>query len=107
MTCEKRAEHTTTGLMKEDDMQLLPIPLGNTSFPITFLISSLVKNNPRATIILGGDFNAGDINWQSNSVPETSSQKTLCTNIIDTLDNNNLSQLVRNPTREENILDLY
>ena len=70
-------------------------------------ISSLVKNNPRATIILGADFNAGDINWQSNSVPETSSQKTLCTNIIDTLDNNNLSQLVRNPTREENILDLY
>ena len=35
-------------------------------------ITEKFRNNPQCTIILGGDFNAGDIDWESHTVCEHS-----------------------------------
>ena len=70
-------------------------------------ISTLVKNNSKATVIIGGDFNAGDCDWANNTVSENSTQKTLCENLIKTLDDHGLNQMVREPTREDRTLDLF
>ena len=35
-------------------------------------ITEKFRNNPQCTIILGGDFNAGDIDWESHTVSEHS-----------------------------------
>ena len=37
-------------------------------------ITEKIQNNPQCTIILGGDFNAGDIDWESHSLRTLSKQ---------------------------------
>ena len=40
-------------------------------------IKEIIKNNPNNTIILEGDFNARDINWENSRVDPSSKQKSL------------------------------
>ena len=69
-------------------------------------IQPLNRNNDK-TIILSGDFNAGDIDWNDNMVPSGSSNPTVCNKILDILNEHGLYQLQKHPTREANILDLF
>ena len=48
-------------------------------------INNMTRNNPNATIIFGGDFNAGDINLETNSVPSGAKQSTICSKVLDIL----------------------
>jgi hypothetical protein len=68
------------------------------------ILDKLDHNSP---IILGGDFNAGDIDWDTNTVTPGSDRKALCEELLSVLDNNHLEQLQREPTRGEAVLDLY
>lgn len=65
-------------------------------------LSCIVQSNPSTDIIITGDFNLPDINWDTLSSTSTSSN-ALCDFIFD----NSLTQLIDQPTHVKgNILDL-
>ncbi len=64
------------------------------------------KNNKNSTIILGGDFNTGEIDWDTLSVKPGSPQKVINEKVVDILDEHHLTQVHREPTREGRLLDL-
>ena len=63
--------------------------------------------NTGGHIILGGDFNAGDINWDTNTVKPGSDRRLLCERLITVLDDHHLEQIQREPTRKGALLDLF
>jgi hypothetical protein len=69
-------------------------------------ISDLNKNNPRSTLILAGDFNARDIDWDNMTPKQECQKKSLCNKLINILSEANLHQMQRQNTREDAILDL-
>ena len=58
---------------------------------------------PNSDLLLLGDFNMPEINWETNCALRSSDHTMLLCEIIQ---DNFLTQLVKDPTREENILDL-
>ena len=68
-------------------------------------LMQMTKNNSRATVVLGGDFNAGEINWDTCTVSETT-KRLVCEKILDIFGNYSITQLQRDPTREGALLDL-
>jgi len=70
------------------------------------VIRQKTKNNSKHTIILGGDFNLGDINWTSETVSSTADEKAGSERLIKTLRDHHLTQLQHEPTREHRTLDL-
>ena len=77
-------------------------PHSSTSY-ITELANSFERISPTTPVILCGDFNAADIDWDDFN-PSSSSPvgHMLC----DILQDHSLEQLVKTPTRNQNILDL-
>ena len=66
-------------------------------------INTITKNDPRAFVSIGGDFNAPGVDWDSCFItPE-------CRNIeaCDTFNKFDLTQMQMQPTREKSIMDLY
>ena len=55
-----------------------------------------LENNPQCTIILGGDFNVGDIDWNSHTVVQHSQKREI----------NEKIQIQIEPTRLSKTLDL-
>ena len=49
-------------------------------------ISEKFRNNPKTTLILGGDFNAGGINWDLCTVDHDATNRPLKENLISILD---------------------
>ena len=70
-------------------------------------ISEKFKNNPKTTLILGGDFNAGGINWDLCTVDHDTSNRTLKEKLLSILSEAGLKQMQREPTRGQNLLDLF
>jgi len=62
-------------------------------------ISKKVKNNPNHTVILGGDFNLGDILWETETVDPSSQKKTACDKLIQMFRDHYLSHATRCHTR--------
>ena len=70
-------------------------------------ISEKFKNNLKTTLILGGDFNAGGINWDLCTVDHDTSNRTLKEKVLSVLSEAGLKQMQREPTRGQNFLDLF
>jgi len=70
-------------------------------------IHELCKNNKNSTIILGGDFNVPHIDWESGTFPDGIQDKNVHQAVLTTLADNNLTQIQKDPTRLDNVLDLY
>ena len=70
-------------------------------------ISEKFKNNPKTTLILGGDFNTGGINWDLCTVDHDTSNRTLKEKLLSILSEAGLKQMQREPTRGQNLLDLF
>ena len=70
-------------------------------------ISEKFKNNHKTTLILGGDFNAGGINWDLCTVDHDTSNRTLKEKLLSILSEAGLKQMQREPTRGQNLLDLF
>ncbi|CAC5420466.1 unnamed protein product [Mytilus coruscus] len=65
-----------------------------------------INGNSKASIIVGGDFSLGHIDWQISSViPEKSDNKQHQIR-IDIISDHSLDQIVHKPTKGEIILDL-
>ena len=60
-----------------------------------------MKNNPNHTLVFGGDFDLGDIEWEKES-----RTKTACEKFVQLLRDHHVSQMHREPTREGRVLDL-
>ena len=70
-------------------------------------ISEKFKNNPKTTLILGDDFNAGGINWDLCTVDHDTSNRTLKEKLHSILSEAGLKQMQKEPTRGHNLLDLF
>ena len=57
--------------------------------------------------MLGGDFNVGDINWDTLSVHPGANQIKVQQGILDILAENHLDQIQHEPSCEDRILDLF
>ena len=62
--------------------------------------------NSNTNIMLTGDFNCPDINWESMSVPNNSSDKEIQTKLMEITSSFQLTQIHEQPTREDNLLDI-
>ena len=70
-------------------------------------IETITKNNPQSTIILGGDFNACDIDWLIHQVTPNSTMGPLCEILLNFLSDFFLTQCQKDPTSEDSVLDLF
>ena len=70
-------------------------------------INSITRNNPNATVIVAGDFNLGDVDWDCGIVPPGARDKSNSEKLLDILCSNNLEQQNMSHTRESRILDLF
>ena len=67
---------------------------------------SRLSNNPNFTYLIGGDFNFPDWDWSTMTIKPKSSFPNLHRKFITLLEDNNLEQVVTQPTRLNNTLDL-
>ena len=68
-------------------------------------LNTVMENlDPDCPTILGGDYNAGDIIWESNTVAPNSDRKPLCERLIEVLESHHLGQIQREPNREQAVL---
>ena len=78
-------------------------PPGGDTKPLEDLRICIQELNSTAELILLGDFNLPDIDWSCNRALH---QSDIYVHLIDIIQDNFLTQLVREPTRNQNILDL-
>ncbi len=71
------------------------------------IIMEKTRNNTNSTVIVGGDFNAPDINWSTSTVDLETRRKPLHERLLAITNDHHLTQLQLEPTRENNILDLF
>ena len=69
-------------------------------------ITEKIGNNPQCTIILGGDFNAGVIDWESHTVCEHSLNRQVNEKILSVISSSGLVQIQKDFIRNDKILDL-
>jgi len=65
-----------------------------------------VCSNNSSNILIGGDFNLPNIDWDTYTHRQGTDQAGLSQRFLEMLDDNGLSQVVDKPTRGNNILDL-
>ena len=70
-------------------------------------ITDTFRNNHKTTLILGGDFNAGCIDWEIGLVPDDSHNKLLKGKFTEVIFKAGLQQMQREPIRGQNLLDLF
>lgn len=78
-------------------------PPGGDTKPLEDLRICIQELNSTAELILVGDFNLPDIDWSCNRALHQLDNYAL---LIDLIQDNFLMQLVREPTRNQDILDL-
>ena len=61
----------------------------------------------RSTVVLGGDFNTGDINWDLLTPNPTCGKKGIAERLISIFGGSELVQIQRSPTRQGALLDLF
>ena len=65
-----------------------------------------ITNTDNKIVLLGGDFNFPGWNWKQNTHKTPCAYPSLHTKFYDVLCNNGLTQIVEEPTRGDNTLDL-
>ena len=63
-------------------------------------------SNKNAHVLVGGDFNCGDIEWSTMQVPEGVPKRPVQTKLVSIIQDHCLSQMVNIHTREDKTLDL-
>ena len=61
----------------------------------------------KSTVVLGGDFNSGDINWDLLTPDPTCEKKGICERLISIFGASELVQMQRSSTRQGALLDLF
>ena len=74
---------------------------------LTDSLENLPANVKNKNMVLGGDFNVPDIEWDIPAVKKGAKNKTLQQELLNTTTQHSLVQIQDKPTRENSILDLY
>ena len=82
-----------------------PSPVEQLENAITQVMTKF-KNNPNITYILGGDFNTGDIDWETGTILPNSPCKEANEKVLGLSQLFDLCQIQRESTREKRLLDL-
>ena len=82
-------------------------PHENDAISLQELWKSVSKIPRNSFIWIFGDFNMPDMDWQNDSPSLSCKFKELYDTFTDNLTNFNLEQMVKTPTRDKNILDLF
>ena len=64
------------------------------------------ENNNNNNIILAGDFNCPDITWETLSLKQDATDKTIKRTLIDITSQTGLTRIHEEPTRGNNLLDI-
>ena len=80
----------------DDDISLEPL---NKSL-------SRINTNSKSVILVGGDFNLGHINWETDSVIPAKPNLKQHQQLLDIIHDHGLKQIVKEPTRNDRILDM-
>jgi hypothetical protein len=80
-------------------------PIDDLESGISYIFDKF-RNNPHCTVILGGDFNAGDIDWNTHTAHDHSQNKQINQRIASVISSSGLTQIQTEPTRNDKILDL-
>ena len=70
-------------------------------------LHTITERNPKSGIIVVGDFNTSDIDWDKLVVEPQCTKKSLCRRLLSILGEAGQHQLQRSTTREDAILDLF
>ena len=70
------------------------------------LSRQLRRKHKNDTVILGGDFNLPDIDWDNYTIKGTQTSRDINDSFLRMSADLNLQQVVNIPTRGDNILDL-
>ena len=70
-------------------------------------LCKLENQNNNATIWLAGDFNAPGIDWQTLTLKSDHTYSSVHNSLLATIHDYRLTQLVTEPTRLDNTLDLF
>ena len=65
-----------------------------------------IMSNRNAHVLIGGDFNCGDIEWSTMQVPEGGQKRQTQQQLLDIIGEHCLTQVVSIPTRLDKTLDL-
>ena len=69
-------------------------------------LKKLSNSNKSKHILLAGDFNCPDINWENLTVRSNAPDREIQQALIDITTEHGLTQVHNQPTRQDNILDL-
>ena len=69
-------------------------------------LQSLPTQADQKTILLGGDFNAPEIDWKTHTIRTQAKQPTLHQDLLNIVDDQGLTQTQTECTRGANVLDL-
>jgi hypothetical protein len=70
-------------------------------------IEKIANNNPSSIMWVAGDFNLPDIDWKTISIIGNRYRKSINEGFLETISSIGLEQLVDEPTRKDNTLDLF
>eukprot|EP00745_Piridium_sociabile_P038619 TRINITY_DN7074_c0_g1_i3.p1 TRINITY_DN7074_c0_g1~~TRINITY_DN7074_c0_g1_i3.p1 ORF type:complete len:816 (+),score=128.54 TRINITY_DN7074_c0_g1_i3:312-2759(+) len=70
-------------------------------------VEKIVKNNRSAVVWMGGDLNLQDIRWTDNTIQGNQYRGDINRQLLETINNCNMEQMVSSPTRKDNILDIF
>ena len=70
-------------------------------------ICDVAEKNKKAILWIGGDFNLPDIDWKTHSIVSYQYPLAINNNMLTTMEQTGLDQLVTFPTRLDNTLDLF
>ena len=65
-------------------------------------ITEKLRNNSKYTVMLGGDFNAANIDWDTGIVPDSTDNRLMKEKLVTVLAEAGLTQMQRDPTRGQN-----
>ena len=83
-----------------------PRPDDNTSLGHLNESLSRLNQNSKSVLLIGGDFNLGNIDWDSSSTIPGKSNIKQHQELLDIIADHALTQLVNMPTRKDKTLDL-
>ena len=72
-------------------------------FETSLMRACAIRN---ATVVIGGDFNFPGFDWKTKSLKPNTAYSSLHTKFSDMLDDSSMVQIVEEPTRKQNTLDL-
>ena len=72
-----------------------------------FELTEKFRNNSKYTVILKGHFNAANIDWDTGIVPDLTDNRLMKEKLVSVLAEAGLTQTQRDPTRGQNLLDLF